>query len=115
MINEANIAQKKTLDFQKFEKEKLYPFFKEEFGYLNSAFILGENYDQYAIIYYYLINGKYFIDFDVSTIDQSITINSIISVDEYKKEIQGKGRAKKESREYLDKIMKEINSNKNKI
>ncbi|OCG61437.1 hypothetical protein A9G41_06270 [Gilliamella sp. Nev5-1] len=110
MINEAKIAQKKTSVFHKFEKQIIYPFLLSEFGELTSSYFIYHNIDQYVDIYTYLVNGKHVINFDVSTIDQSITINSIISVDEYKKEIQGKGRAKKESREYLDKIMKEINS-----
>lgn len=42
------------------------------------------------LIYIYLVNGNYVIHFDFSTIEYLITINSIISVDEYKNEIQEK-------------------------
>lgn len=62
------------------------------------------------LIYIYLVNGNYVIHFDFSTIEYLITINSIISVDEYKNEIQEKGRVKKESREYLDKFLHEIHA-----
>ncbi|WP_218056928.1 hypothetical protein [Gilliamella sp. wkB292] len=110
MIDKNELTQKMLVD-QELEKEKIYPFFKQEFGVLDSAYILGAGIDQFEDIYTYLVNGKYVINFDVSRINQLITKNSIITVDEYKKSIQGKGRAKKESREYLDKIMKEIYTN----
>lgn len=111
MINEDKIVQKKLIQFHEFEKQIIHPFFLSEFGELTSYYFIYHNIDQYVDIYTYLVNGKYVINFDVSTIDHSITINSIISIEEYKKEIQGKGRAKKESREYLDKILKEIHAN----
>lgn len=101
----------KTLVNQKLEKEIIYPFFEQEFGFEDSSYILAAGIDQDVDILSYLVNGHYVINFDISRIDHSITINSIISVDEYKKKIQGKGRAKKEGREYLDKILKEIHAN----
>lgn len=111
MMNEDELIERNLANFHKLEKEKIYPFFLSEFGELTSAYFIYQNIDQYADIYTYLVNGKYVIEFDVSKIDHSITKNSIITIDEYKKSIQGKGRAKKESREYLDKIMKEIYTN----
>ena len=110
MINKDELIKKKLDEFDQLEKEIIYPFFLSEFGELTSAYYLCKNYDQGVEIYAYLVNGKYVIEFDVSTIDYSIIINSIITVDEYKKSLQGKGRANKENREYLDKIMKEINA-----
>lgn len=111
MINKDELIKTNLHKVDKLEKEIIFPFFLSEFGELTSAYFIYQNFDQYAEIFTYLVNGKYVIEFDVSTIDYSIIINSIITVDEYKKSLQGKGRANKENREYLDKIMKEINAN----
>lgn len=110
-MSKSEFIEKILSDFHKLEKEKIYPFFEKEFGSLDSAYILGQGIDQGVDIYTYLVNGKYVIEFDVSTIDNSITKNSIITVDEYKKSIQGKGRIKKEDRDRLNKIMEEIYAN----
>ena len=114
MISESEFIEKILSDFHELEEREIYPFFKREFGSLDSAYILGQGIDQGVDIYTYLVNGKYVIEFDVSTTDHSITKNSIISIEEYKKTIQGKGRIKKEGRDRLDKIMKEINATRNK-
>lgn len=111
MINKDELIKKKLDEFDQLEKEIIYPFFLSEFGELTSAYYLCKNYDQGVEIYAYLVNGKYVIEFDVSTIDHSIIINSIITPNEYKKSIQGRGRTQKENREYFDKIMKESNAN----
>mgnify|MGYP003287117486 CR=1 FL=1 len=51
------------------------------------------------------MNKKFVIEFDLSTIDHSITKNEILTVQEYEKNLQGKGRAKKEARDFLRKLM----------
>lgn len=88
-------------DFNKIEKLFITPFLKKEFGVLDSACFLYQAIDQGVDIYAYLINGKYVIEFDLSRLDNTITKNKIISIQEYVKEIQGKGRAKKNARNVL--------------
>lgn len=96
--------------FKNLEKKIIFPFFREKFGSFQSAFLLYQGIDQYVRIYAYLIDFKYVIEFDVSDLNKSIVENETITVEDYKKSLIGKGRIKKENREYLDKIL-----SKNKI
>ncbi|EOC1339946.1 hypothetical protein ACXFAT_21245 [Cronobacter dublinensis] len=88
-------------DFNKLEAFYIIPFLKKEFGVVDSACFLYQALDQGVDIYAYLVNGKHVIEFDLSKIDNTIVKNEIISVDEYMKTIQGKGKAKKNARDVL--------------
>ncbi|HKS33686.1 MAG TPA: hypothetical protein VJS14_08160, partial [Enterobacteriaceae bacterium] len=84
----------------------IYPFLKNEFGVVESAYFLGQGIDQGVEIYSYLVNYKYVIEFDLSTIDNTIIKNEIVTVTEYERTLAGKGRAKKEARDLLRQLMK---------
>ncbi|NCH53492.1 hypothetical protein [Cronobacter muytjensii] len=88
-------------DFNKLEAFYIIPFLKKEFGVVDSACFLYQTIDQGVDIYAYLVNGKHVIEFDLSKIDNTIVKNEIISVEEYMKTIQGKGKAKKNARDVL--------------
>ncbi|MDF7675807.1 hypothetical protein PT286_03545 [Neisseriaceae bacterium ESL0693] len=106
MINKSNDTfNNKKLKFLELEKEKIYPFLKKEFYTVNSMYLLGVGIDQESDIYTYLVNKKYVIEFDLSRIDGKIVKNEIISLEDYEKSIQGKGVAKKRSRDYLKSIL----------
>lgn len=109
-MNENKPIKDVLADFRLFEKNKIIPFLENEFGTINSAYLLGQGIDQCVDIYSYLVDGKYVIEFDVSTIDSSITKNEIISIEDYVKTIQGKGKAKKNARDNLKAIMDKINN-----
>ena len=96
--------QRKNL---KIWKKIIFPFFRKKFGSFQSAFLLYQGIDQYVRIYTYLIDFKYVIEFDVSDLNKSIVENEVITVEDYKKSLIGKGRIKKENREYLKKILSE--------
>ncbi|EOY5423346.1 hypothetical protein ACP6O2_003547 [Cronobacter dublinensis] len=88
-------------DFNKLEAFYIIPFLKKEFGVIDSVCFLYQAIDQGVDIYAYLVNGKHVIEFDLSKIDNTIVKNEIISVEEYMKTIQGKGKAKKNARDVL--------------
>lgn len=93
------------IKFKEIEKEIIFPFLQNEFSVLNSVDILYQGIDQCVDIYAYLVNKQFVIEFDLSTIDHSITKNEILTVQEYEKSLQGKGRAKKEARDFLRKLI----------
>lgn len=96
--------------FNKMEKEIIFPFLKKEFGINKNFFYLYHGIDQFVDIYAYLVGFKYVIEFDISTIDESIHKNEIITVEDYKNRLSGKGRLKKQHRDQLNEIL----SNKDK-
>ncbi|WNY85063.1 hypothetical protein NNQ28_21830 (plasmid) [Cronobacter dublinensis] len=88
-------------DFNELEAFYIIPFLKKEFGVVDSACFLYQAIDQGVDIYAYLVNGKHVIEFDLPKIDNTIVKNEIISLEEYMKTIQGKGKAKKNARDVL--------------
>ncbi|MCC8460009.1 hypothetical protein CE143_21195 [Photorhabdus luminescens] len=108
-MNVDELAKKMLVDFKLLEQNNIIPFLKKEFGVVNSAYFLGQGIDQSVDIYTYLVNGKYVIEFDVSRMDNTITKNEIISVEEYAKTIQGKGKTKKDARDNLKIVMEKAN------
>lgn len=92
--------------FNILENSVIHPFLKNEFGVVESAHFLGQGIDQGVEIYTYLVNYEYVIEFDLSTADNAIIKNEIITVAEYESTLAGKGRAKKEARDALRQLMK---------
>ncbi|MBG5918803.1 hypothetical protein [Providencia stuartii] len=103
MMNENN---DELIKFKEIEKNIIFPFLANEFTHIDSANILYQGIDQYVEIYGYLINKKYVIEFDLSTIDHSISKNEILTVEDYEASLRGKGRAKRDAREFLRQLMR---------
>nr|WP_314267285.1 hypothetical protein [uncultured Moellerella sp.] len=98
-MNDENNTE--LMKFKEIEKNIIFPFLLNEFMHIDSATILYQGVDQYVEIYAYLVNKKYVIEFDLSTIDHSISKNEVLTIEEYEKSLQGKGRAKKQARDFL--------------
>lgn len=92
-------------EFHETERMVILPFLEKEFGEIESTHILGQGIDQGVEIYSYLVNYKYVIEFDLSTNDNSINKNEILTISDYEKTLVGKGRIKKEARDHLHKLM----------
>ena len=105
-MKEYESVEKILHDFSQLEKNNIFPFLREEFGTINTAYLLYQAIDQGVDIYAYLVNGKSIIEFDVSNTDNSISKNEIITVEEYAKTIQGKGKAKLVARNNLNALLK---------
>ncbi|MGG4664587.1 hypothetical protein [Providencia vermicola] len=103
MKNEHN---DELIKFKEIEKNIIFPFLANEFTHINSVDILYQGIDQCVEIYGYLINKKYVIEFDLSTIDHSISKNEILTVEDYEKSLQGRGRAKKDARDFLRRLIR---------
>ena len=93
-------------DFRELEENHIFPFLREEFGVIHTAYLLYNAIDQGVDIYAYLVNSKSVIEFDVSIKDNSIIKNEIITVEEYAKSIQGKGKDNLASRNRLKALLK---------
>ena len=105
-MKEYESVEKILHDFSQLEKNNIFPFLREEFGTINTAYLLYQAIDQGVDIYAYLVNSKSVIEFDVSIKDNSIIKNEIITVEEYAKSIQGKGKDNLASRNRLKALLK---------
>lgn len=105
-MKEYESVEKILHDFSQLEKNNIFPFLREEFGVIHTAYLLYNAIDQGVDIYAYLVNSKSVIEFDVSIKDNSIIKNEIITVEEYAKSIQGKGKDNLASRNRLKALLK---------
>lgn len=102
--------EKILYEFSQLEKNNIFPFLKKEFGIINSAYLLYQAIDQGVDIYAYLVNGESVIEFDVSKVDNSISKNEIITVEEYAETIKGKGKANLIARSNLKALLVKANN-----